>query len=340
MYYEQNVGVKAVAAHFNGLNILRRVHKWGSQTIHHVLTNATYKGELIFNKACWKTGVLKPEDQWVRIPVDAIIDAALFDIVQQKLHSRNRDMSHPKLLASPRLLTGVLKCGVCGANMVLATGKNNQYRYYKCSNKIRKQIDMCSSKPVSMEGLDQFILKAFCDQVLVLDRVAAMLAELKQRKGGISDMKALVRQLEGVKAKITNVYNAIEEGDIAIDDMLKERITVLRNKRQEIEHKIEQYSGSQVAMMDSIDTALVKTFCEEARKKLTDPTSKFAKDYLQLLVSEIVLTESEVKFKGKYGALVGAVKFSAEKKLNLSTSDEVLRFNQEWRPLADALRTF
>ena len=65
----------------------------------------------------------------------------------------------------------------------------------------------------------------------------------------------------------------------------------------------------------------------------------FAKDYLQLLVSEIVLTESEVKFKGKYGALVGAVKFSAEKKLNLSTSDEVLRFNQEWRPLADALRT-
>jgi hypothetical protein len=91
-------------------------------------------------------------------------------------------------------------------------------------------------------------------------------------------------------------------------------------------------------MMDSIDTALVKTFCEEARKKLTDPTSKLAKDYLQLLVSEIVLTESEVNFKGKYGALVGAVKFSAEK-MNLSTSDEVLRFNQEWRPLADALRT-
>ena len=49
-------------------------------------------------------------------------------------------------------------------------------------------------------------------------------------------------------------------------------------------------------------------------------------------MSEIVLTDNEVKFKGKYGALVGAVKFSAEKKLNLSTSDEVLRFNQEWRP--------
>ena len=39
----------------------------------------------------------------------------------------------------------------------------------------------------------------------------------------------------------------------------------------------------------------------------------FAKDYLQLLVSEIVLTDNELKFKGKYGALVGAVKFSAKK---------------------------
>jgi hypothetical protein len=36
--------------------------------------------------------------------------------------------------------------------------------------------------------------------------------------------------------------------------------------------------------------------------------------------------------------LVGAVKFPAEKKLNLSTSDEVLRFNQEWRPLPDLNR--
>jgi hypothetical protein len=57
-----------------------------------------------------------------------------------------------------------------------------------------------------------------------------------------------------------------------------------------------------------------------------------------VLVSEIVLTDNEVKFKGKYGALVGAVKFPAEKKLNLSTSDEVLRFNQDWRPLPDLNR--
>jgi hypothetical protein len=66
---------------------------------------------------------------------------------------------------------------------------------------------------------------------------------------------------------------------------------------------------------------------------------RIAKDYLQLLVSEIVLTKNEVKFKGRYGAFVGAVKFVAKKK-NLSTSEEVLRFNQDWRPLADALRTF
>jgi hypothetical protein len=59
--------------------------------------------------------------------------------------------------------------------------------------------------------------------------------------------------------------------------MLKERISVLRNKKEELEHKIEQYSGSQVADMDSIDAALVETFCTEARKKQADPNSKIAR---------------------------------------------------------------
>jgi site-specific DNA recombinase len=305
-----------------------------------VLTNTTYLGEHIFNKANWKTGIEKPEDEWVRIPNPQIISEDLFELVQQKLHSRNREISHPRRISSPRLLTGVLKCGTCGASMVLATGKNNQYRYYKCSNRIRKCLDMCDSKPVSMEMLDEFVINAVLNQALSLERVAAMLTELKQRMrsgGGTADLKSLVRQLEAIKARVANMYDAIEKGAVSIDDMLKDRLDALRKQKTEVEHKIDNYCDSPQATMDAIDNNLVKTFCDEARKKLSDPSSKFTKEYLQLLVSEIVVTGDEVKIKGNYSALVGAVKFSAKKK-NLSTKEEVLRFNQEWRPLPDLNR--
>lgn len=55
---------------------------------------------------------------------------------------------------------------------------------------------------------------------------------------------------------------------VSIDDMLKDRHDALRKQKTEAEHKIDNYSDSPQATMDAIDSNLVKTFCEEVRKKL------------------------------------------------------------------------
>ena len=52
------------------------------------------------------------------------------------------------------------------------------------------------------------------------------------------------------------------------------------------------------------------------------------------MVNEIELTGNNVIVKGGYLPLVGAVKFTAQKK-KLSTPSEVLNFNKDWRPRAD-----
>jgi site-specific DNA recombinase len=36
------------------------------------------------------------------------------------------------------MLTGIVKCGCCGAGMTLATGKGGRYRNYKCNTRIGK----------------------------------------------------------------------------------------------------------------------------------------------------------------------------------------------------------
>lgn len=83
----------------------------------------------------------------------------------------------------------------------------------------------------------------------------------------------------------------------------------------------------------------VASFCAVQREKLLDTSQPFSKEYLQLLVNEIVLTGNSVTVKGGYIPLVGAVKFTEQKK-KLSTPQEILSFNSDWRPLADALRIF
>ena len=69
-----------------------------------------------------------------------------------------------------------------------------------------------------------------------------------------------------------------------------------------------------------------------SRENLTGP---FSKEYLRLLVKEIVLDGDSVKIKGGYASLAGAMKFAAKKK-ELSTSGEVLNSNNVWRPRVDS----
>lgn len=69
-------------------------------------------------------------------------------------------------------------------------------------------------------------------------------------------------------------------------------------------------------------------------EKLLDTSQPFSKEYLQLLVNEIVLKGNSMTVKGEYIPLADAVKFTAQKK-KLSTPQEVLSFNNDWRASDD-----
>jgi len=62
------------------------------------------------------------------------------------------------------------------------------------------------------------------------------------------------------------------------------------------------------------------------REKLLNRDTEFTKEYLKLLVREVELKENQAIVRESYCSLVGAIKIAAQTK-NLSTSEEVLRFN-------------
>lgn len=70
------------------------------------------------------------------VPVDAIVDAGTFARATARRRSRAPAQVPPRIVTSPTLLTGLLKCGCCGAGMTLVTGKGGRYRYYKCNTRI------------------------------------------------------------------------------------------------------------------------------------------------------------------------------------------------------------
>ncbi len=123
LYLNSYLGAKAITSKLNDQGTTYRGTKWTRTKVHEVLSNRAYIGELPFNRRDHKTGKVKPESEWITIAVPPIVDAAVFDAVSARKHSCAPAVIPPRVVGSPTLLTGLLKCGHCGSGMTLATGK-------------------------------------------------------------------------------------------------------------------------------------------------------------------------------------------------------------------------
>lgn len=112
------MGVKAATAWLNEHgHRTRSGARWGIGPIHRPVSNTVYKGKAVFNRKDSKTGHRKPASELVTVPVDPIIDAATFDVLQAHRRSRSPKVVPPRVVAGPILLTGVAVCATCGGGM-------------------------------------------------------------------------------------------------------------------------------------------------------------------------------------------------------------------------------
>jgi site-specific DNA recombinase len=131
---------------------------WDRSTVWGLLNNPAYKGTAAFGKTTigQKRPRLRPgrkqspqprkdyssydqsQQQWILIPVPALIDEALFEAVQQQLQE-NRQRARQSQRGAKYLLQGLLVCQQCGyayygkpVSNKSAKGKVRNYAYYRC----------------------------------------------------------------------------------------------------------------------------------------------------------------------------------------------------------------
>lgn len=107
-----------------------------------------------------KSGERKPQDQWVAVEVPPIVSREDFGRVQESLAARAPAWSHPRVISSPVLLTGIARCATCGGGMTLRTGKSGRYRYCTCASAAHRGKAVCPGRSVPMDDLDQLVIGA------------------------------------------------------------------------------------------------------------------------------------------------------------------------------------
>lgn len=263
--------------------------QWTHMHVLRILGNPVYTGTLVQGKETTpnykvKKKVKRDQSKWSQVENthEAIIPSVDFQNAQEQLQMDTRTGTAKEKVY---YLSGVVKCGDCGANMVRKTvpsGKR-KFIYYVCgSHKGNK--DICSSHSINAEALEESVLKLLNYQiknVADLGRILDKLEEAQIKKGEIEKRN---RQITKKKEEVQK-YNHLRLG--LYEDYKDGLIT----KEEYLELK-EIYEKRTRAAEQSLEAMEVEmAFFADGEKDTCGWINEFKKyGYLECLSREVVVS--------------------------------------------------
>jgi site-specific DNA recombinase len=195
--------------------------RWSLSSRQFLLKNRMYRGEVIYKRDRFsknrQTGKRvarrRPESEWIIEPRPdlAIVPRDVFDRVQAMTAAKNGKLKRrsggryqggePGRCYSPYLRSGILKCGVCGAAMVIYGVKQNEnngkvYRGYQCPSRKRRESSTCThTLTISQEKIETAVVGEVRKKLLSPENIAFYEAQFrkafdKARKDSGADARA------------------------------------------------------------------------------------------------------------------------------------------------------
>ena len=227
---------------------------WHPNMVIRILKNEVYLGITVQGKnrkINYKVKESRPIDaaKWIRVPGthEPIIPKDIFDTVQYLLSLDTRTSPNKDKVD---VLSGLVRCGDCGQNMIIrcTAKKEKKYYYYQCST--YKNGEGCSSHIFSTKKLQDMILWQIRQQIELLVNAETVLASAENLPNEPFQVKFLNEQVGKLNAEIekyaelkTSLFQDLHDGTIVQDDYkeLQERfnrkIVEAKKSLEKIEEK-------------------------------------------------------------------------------------------------------
>jgi site-specific DNA recombinase len=244
-------------------------------------------------------------EQWIHIPVPALIDEETFALAQQRIEQGKR--LSPRNTRRASLLQGILVCAGCGYVYHRAQATNRQgrtYRYYRCSGADRSHSAhgrVCSNRPVRLEELDELIWQ---EVLRLLEDPALIQAEIDRRLQSLHTEDPARQRREGLERELTRAQRALErlieayqEQLITLEE-LRARTPTLRKREATLQAEL----GALDNELHDAETYLKLTETLESFRARLDAntqqlTIKQRQQIIRLLVREVLIGEEQITIR-------------------------------------------
>ena len=234
---------------------------WTPSTLYQLVKSPVYKGEFYAQRHYQvktgefsedgkpkKTTRVRPEDEWIKVEVPAIVTPEEWQQAQDSL-TRNAKRSMRNSRKRSWLLSGFLKCAICrdySFVAIVGNTKRSPRRYHGCnsrgSQKARKLRTACYSPYVRAEELErgvwEQIEQVIYDPTLLVKRLEQRENEerLARAQAELERIRVRLSDIEKAKAKFEAAY----ERDIYTLDEFEEKMKDLRRESQALDIQSER----------------------------------------------------------------------------------------------------
>ena len=247
-----------------------------------ILDNPVYTGKIAYGKNVTEK-VKGTRDEYRRVKTDdylladglheAIVDEETWEAAREKRKRTGVKWNKTHSLEHEHILSGLLKCPVCGAGMAgtvrrRKNKKSGEYKddfYYRCQH--RRKIDeehFCDFKPSLNQNEINAEVEWFIRGMIADERFHEYIGERLQEKVDVSNLeeerdqlKGQLQQVVGAKNKLLVMLDTLDAGDKhyarKFQDMqdrldnLYDRISGFENEIADVEEKIKAAYGRQIS---------------------------------------------------------------------------------------------
>ena len=266
-YADGGVAIGELTRWLSGLGVATRTGKprWDRSVLWAMLRNPAYAGRACFGKTmrteatagqnrtariagrstprCY-TVAERPREEWLEIPVPALLDADTWERAQRRLADNKRYAARNS--SDPSLLHGICACGSCGYAYYRTSTRttNKKIYYYRClgSDDYRYEHGrVCANKPVRADYLDtvvwDHISDLLADPALIRAEINKRLEQVRTADPATAQRQRLDAGLAKAATAISRLIGAFQEELIFLEE-LRSRMPELRSREAGLRHQI------------------------------------------------------------------------------------------------------
>jgi len=275
--------------------------KWGKTSLHKLLRNEAYAGVLVWDAR--KRRQTNAGDAVTPIRVEgawpSIVDRGTFDRAQARLAASAPKLTHPRVVHSEYLLSGLIRCKPCDCAMIGHAVKSGKFSYYMCGNAHRRGSEVCRTPLLPKHKIEQFVIDRIKRYVLTEENLEELVRltneELIQSCDDARERTEFLQaRIDDVDSRLARLYDALETGRFKGGE-LAPRINVLFQKKAELQETlVGTQEANQPSFIELADPDVLRAYVQDLKGLLDGSEIAERKDFLRSFIEGIEVDAAEV----------------------------------------------